>query len=100
MSGITSSLLLLGIVGTFDQPPDGWYSEAPRPEIAPIFRVERIGAEPSSGTYLLVQEGRGDAAVDGRWLRTVSVKAAGYYEFAAEYEADNVAGPERSVLRG
>src|ERR1017187_1720022 len=98
MSGITSCLLALGIVGTFDQPPDGWHSEAPRPEIAPIFRVDRIGGGPSSGTYLLVQEGRGDAAVDGRWLRTVPVKGAGYYEFTAEYQAEDVAGPERSVL--
>ncbi len=98
MSAIASSLLLFGMIGTFDQPPDGWHSEAPRPEIAPIFRVERNGDEPSSGTYLLVQEGRGDAAVDGRWLRTVPVKGAGYYEFTAEYQAEDVAGPERCVL--
>ncbi len=45
-----------------------------------------------------MQSGRGDAAVDGRWLRRLPVKAGGFYQFTAEYKAQNVTSPERSVL--
>lgn len=93
-----SLLIALGLAGAGEEPPDGWYSEAPRPEIAPAFRVERIGPADSSQAYQLVQSGRGDGAVDGRWLRRVPIKSGCFYEFRAEYQAEKVADPARSVL--
>src|SRR5271165_1721486 len=98
MVGITSLVLMLVLPGPGLESPDGWRTEAPREEIAPVFRVERIGSDSSSGLYILCQEGRGDAAVDGRWVRTVAVKGKGYYQFTALYQAAKVDDPERSVL--
>jgi predicted amidohydrolase len=107
MIGITSLLLTLGLSGGDDRrapsqgtepAADGWHSDAPRLEIAPIFRVERGGDAGSPEAYVLVQAGRGDPSVDGRWLRAVPVKAEAHYAFVAEYQARNVANPERSVL--
>jgi predicted amidohydrolase len=75
--------------------PDGWQSYSVRNEIAPRFWVER----PNGGSaYLLGMAGRGDESVDGRWTRTVAVGAGKCYAFHAEYQAKNVATPQRSVL--
>jgi predicted amidohydrolase len=71
--------------------PDGWHGYAARPEIAPRFWVEQPGDH-------LAMAGRGDDAVDGRWLRRVPVTAGKYYAFSAEYRDRNVPTPERSVL--
>jgi predicted amidohydrolase len=71
--------------------PDGWHGYAARPEIAPRFWVEQPGDR-------LAMAGRGDDAVDGRWLRRVPVTAGKYYAFSAEYRDRNVPAPERSVL--
>jgi predicted amidohydrolase len=107
MTLVTSLLLVIGLVGVGDPPaptqgtepaPDGWRSESPRDEIAPAFRVERSGDGASPHAFLLGLAGRGDPAVDGRWVRTVPVKGRNYYQFAAEYQARNVDHPERSVL--
>ena len=73
-------------------------AESPRAELAPEFRVERAGGATALQAYILVQAGRGDSAVDGRWLRSVPVKEGTYYQFAVEYQAKQVASPERSVL--
>ncbi len=81
-----------------DAAPDGWRSEAPRAEIAPEFRVERPADARAANAYLLGLAGRGDAAVDGRWVRVVPVKAGTHYQFTAEYQARGVEEPERSVL--
>src|SRR6516225_9027893 len=71
--------------------PDGWHGYAARPEIAPRFWVEQPGDR-------LAMAGRGDDALDGRWLRRVPVTAGKYYAFSAEYRDRNVPTPERSVL--
>jgi predicted amidohydrolase len=107
MTLVTSLLLVVELVCVGDLPTpsrgtepaqDGWRSECPRDEIAPAFRVEHSGAGTSPHAYLLGLAGRGDPAVDGRWVRTVPVKEGNYYQFAAEYQARNVDHPERSVL--
>lgn len=81
----------LARAGEATSAPDGWRSYAVRPEIAPRFWVEQPGDR-------LGLAGRGDDAVDGRWLRRVPVTAGKVYAFRAEYRARNVATPERSVL--
>jgi predicted amidohydrolase len=74
--------------------PDGWRPFAVREEIAPASSFSRLG----DGAYALALAGRGDDAVDGRWQRRTPVAAGKYYVFRAEYRAENVATPARSVL--
>jgi predicted amidohydrolase len=77
--------------------PEGWETYAPRAEIAPRFSVERP-AGGDEATYCLKIAGDGNPAEDGRWLRTVPVAAGKHYRFAAEFRAEGVARPSRSVL--
>jgi predicted amidohydrolase len=83
-----------------EQPaPDEWRSEAPRAEIAPLFfRVEPAAGASAASARLLGLSGQGNAAVDGRWVRVLPVKAGTHYQFTAEYQARDVDEPERSVL--
>lgn len=75
--------------------PDGWRAFAVRDEIAPKSSVEQ--GDGGNG-YLLVLAGRGDPSVDGRWQRTVPASAGKFYDFRADYQAERVATPARSVL--
>lgn len=72
----------------------GWSAFAVRDEIAPRSWTEPDG----SGGLRLGLAGRGDDAVDGRWVREVPVEAGASYAFAAEYRIRGVETPERSVL--
>jgi len=74
--------------------PDGWRPYAVREEIAP----RAWTARDDGGRLLLGLAGRGDEAVDGRWVREVTVAAGKQYAFRAEYRAQNVAALRRSVL--
>ena len=78
------------------QAPDGWQRQAPRPDIAPRFRVQLSSAE--TGPYQLGLAGRGSESVDGRWVRTVPVVAGKHYSFRAEFRAEKVTNPARSIL--
>jgi predicted amidohydrolase len=73
---------------------DGWKPYAVRSEIAPRSWAERD----AQGALLLGLAGRGDDAVDGRWVREVPVVAGKTYGFAASWRAKGVASPSRSVL--
>ncbi len=77
--------------------PDGWSTDSPRPELAPRFRVERQDRGAAHAYYLGIAGG-GHPAPDGRWLRRVPIAAGAHYRFAAEYRAQDVATPTRSVL--
>src|SRR5438876_29215 len=79
-----------------EEAPDGWRAYAARSEIAPRSWIVRH--EDSRGSYGLGLAGRGEEAVDGRWLRTVPVTAGKHYVFTAHYQAKNVATPTRSIL--
>jgi predicted amidohydrolase len=73
---------------------EGWRAYSAREEIAP-----RSWMEPDAqGRLRLGLAGRGDDAVDGRWVREVKVASGRVYRFRAEYRAKGVARPERSVL--
>jgi predicted amidohydrolase len=78
--------------------PDGWRRYSARDEIAPRFWVERSEESAGKKAYLLGLAGRGDAAVDGRWQRRLPIHGGKFYEFTAEYRAQKVATPARSVL--
>jgi predicted amidohydrolase len=74
--------------------PDGWRPYAARDEIAP-----RSWTESEAGNVLvLALAGRGDDAVDGRWMREVAVVPGRDYGFRALYRAQRVASTARSVL--
>jgi predicted amidohydrolase len=101
VAGVAASLSLQGSVARADEAravPDGWRSYAPRDEIAPRFWVDLPKDKAASGAYGLGLAGRGDEAVDGRWLRAMPVTSGKYYIFRAEYRARRVAAPARSVL--
>ena len=86
---ITVLLALSPGVGSA-QDAGGWRFQSPRAEIAAKHWVEDGGA--------LGLSGRGDANVDGRWLKRVPVTGSRYYHFSAEYQASGVETPLRSVL--
>jgi predicted amidohydrolase len=73
---------------------DGWKPFAVRDEIAPRSWAERD----AEGGLVLGLAGRGDDAVDGRWVREVPVVAGKTYAFGASWRALGVASPARSVL--
>src|SRR5512139_4283771 len=73
---------------------NGWKPYAVRDEIAPRSFSERD----ARGGLVLGLAGRGDDAVDGRWVREVPVVPGKAYAFGASWRARNVASPARSVL--
>jgi predicted amidohydrolase len=77
-----------------DASTDGWRPYAAREEIAPRSFSERD----ADGGLRLGLAGRGDDAVDGRWVREVRVLPGKTYAFGAAYRAQGVASPARSVL--
>jgi predicted amidohydrolase len=83
-----------GLAAAADAVTEGWRPYAVREEIAPRTWSERD----ERGGLLLGLGGRGDDAVDGRWLREVGVAPGKEYAFHAEYRARRVASVERSVL--
>ena len=77
-----------------DTATDGWRPYAARDEIAPRSFSER-GLD---GGLRLGLAGRGDDAVDGRWVREVRVVPGRTYAFSGAFRAPRVASPARSVL--
>lgn len=73
---------------------DGWKPYAVREEIAPRTWVERD----AQGALVLGLSGRGDGAVDGRWMREVPVEPGKTYAFVVSWRAQNVDAPARSIL--
>jgi predicted amidohydrolase len=96
---VVLGLVVLGLGAAWAaDAPDGWQRYAVRDEIAPRFWVEEARDQVAPLPYGLGLAGRGDDAVDGRWLRTLPVTAGKHYLFRAEYRARDVATPARSVL--
>jgi predicted amidohydrolase len=81
-------------VGPAGADEEGWTTYAVRDEIAPRSWTERD----AGGRLLLGLAGKGDAAVDGRWVREVPVDPGRVYAFQAAYRTLRLGNPERSVL--
>lgn len=80
--------------------PDGWRFETARDEIA-AEHWTTAGDASSKGEATVAAlglAGRGDANVDGRWVKRVPVNGGRYYVFNAPYRATGVETPQRSVL--
>jgi len=97
MAPSLASLLLILLATPASAEPastDGWKPYAVREEIAPRSFSERD----ARGGLVLGLAGRGDDAVDGRWVREVPVVPGKTYAFGASWRALGVASPARSVL--
>jgi predicted amidohydrolase len=92
---VTAAALLLAVSASGEvTSTDGWRPHATREEIAP----RSWSARDAQGALQLGLGGRGDDAVDGRWVREVAVVPGKTYAFGAAYHARDVASPSRSVL--
>ncbi len=81
-------------VGAAGADEEGWTAYAVRDEIAPRSWTEHD----AEGRLLLGLAGKGDGAVDGRWVREVEVDPGKVYAFQAACRTLRVGSPERSVL--
>lgn len=93
-----SILLMLFCSSTivFSQNADSWKSESQRPEIAPVFLVDKrvtFEGEPS-----LAIKGGGKDHAAGHWYQVVTVDAGKHYRFRTHFRATKVDEPARSVL--
>jgi len=73
--------------------PEGWKTYSPRPELAPRFWTEK-----AAGNWILGIAGQGHPAPDGRWIRRAPVQPGKFYRFQAEWQAEKVDHPVRSVV--
>jgi predicted amidohydrolase len=99
MRPLAAALLVLlaasaGPILAAEAMPDGWRPYAVRDEIAPRSWTERE----AGNALVLALAGRGDDAVDGRWVREVPVVPGQDYAFRASCRAERVASIARSVL--
>jgi predicted amidohydrolase len=78
------------------QPPDGWTTAAPRPEIRPAFAYEPAGGPDGRGAFVIRADQR--EGLDGWWTRTVPVAGGKHYRFTALFRAGGVPFPRRSVV--
>lgn len=73
-----------------------WTNSAPRPEIAPRFRLEPRGGRDGRGALLIEADAREGQA--GWWTTTVPVQGGRWYRFEAFRRVRNIPVPRRSVL--
>lgn len=82
--------------------PEGWKPDSPRPELTPHFWVGKApvpeGPARSEADWILGIAARGHPAPDGRWIRHVPVTPGKFYTFQAEWKAEKVSFPVRSVV--
>lgn len=73
--------------------PEGWRSYCPRPELAPRFWTEK-----ADGGWILGAAAQDHPAPDGRWIRYAPVQPGKFYRFQADWQAEKVEHPVRSVV--
>lgn len=94
--------------------PAGWQSYSPRPELAPRVWVEKctekemMGPEKAdpkplkplaaTGSWILGIAAQGHPSPDGRWICRVPVQPGNFYRFRADWQAEDVEHPVRSVV--
>ncbi len=76
--------------------PDGWSTAAARDEIRPAFAHEREGGSDGRGCLVIRADRR--EGLDGCWRKEFAVAGGKSYRFRAEYQAEGVAVPRRSVV--
>lgn len=76
--------------------PQGWSTGAPRAEISPEFAHETRGGL-NGGSALLIRAGN-RPGLAGYWQRIYSITGGHWYAFSAQFKAEGVLVPRRSVL--
>ena len=85
------SILFLSLFASVALADSGWKEYAQRPAIAPEF-------EQSDEQNILIIKSNGNVSSNGSWRRDVPVEAGKHYHFSAEYQAEDVPLPRRSIL--
>ncbi|MGI6457765.1 MAG: carbon-nitrogen hydrolase family protein [bacterium] len=85
------SILFLSLFASVALADSGWKEYAQRPAIAPEF-------EQSDEQNILIIKSNGNVSSNGSWRREVPVEAGKHYHFSAEYQAEDVPLPRRSIL--
>jgi predicted amidohydrolase len=78
------------------EPPAGWTTAAPRPEIRPAFSHEPDGGPDGKGALIIVADKR--EGLDGDWRKAFPVSGGKHYRVRAFYRANGVTVPRRSVV--
>ncbi len=86
----------LSIVHSYGQGASEWKSESQRPEIAPVFSVDKSVTFDGSPTLCLKGGGKDYAA--GYWYKVLAAEPGSYYHFKTHFKASGVDEPDRSVL--
>lgn len=76
--------------------PDGWSASSSREEIRPAFAFEPGGGPDGRGGLVIAADRR--AGLDGCWKKEYPVVGGKTYHFRADYRAEGVAVPRRSVV--
>jgi predicted amidohydrolase len=80
----------------FETKPAGWTSWSPRPEIAPVFRVDPHAGRTGQGALEI--RGGGNSAAVGSWRRRIDGVVGGKtYHFSAFYRVQGVDRPQQSI---
>ena len=97
LSNAFLSLLFLALgIPSFGQEQKEWKFEAQRPEIAPVFAIDKqvtFEGEPS-----LTLKGGGKDHAAGYWYKVINAEPGTYYQFRTYFKSDQVDEPDRSIL--
>jgi predicted amidohydrolase len=75
---------------------DGWSTDSPRDELRPAFDYEAGGGVDGRGC-LVIRADRRDG-LDGYWKKDFPVVGGKTYHFRADYQAEGVSVPRRSIV--
>lgn len=76
--------------------PAGWTTAAARDEIKPAFVYEPAGGSDGKGCLVITADHR--EGLDGCWKKVFPITGGKFYHFRADYRAEGVAVPRRSVV--
>ncbi len=79
-----------------EKAPDGWSTAAPRDEIRPAFAYQSRGGADGGGCLLIRADHR--EGLDGYWKKDFAVMGGKTYQFRADYQAEGVSVPRRSIV--
>ncbi len=93
---LTGAYLTGGSRRVFGQAPDGWLTDATRDEIRPEFAHQPHGGVDGRGCLLIKADHRD--GLDGFWRKDFPITGGKSYQFRADYQAEGVAVPRRSIV--
>jgi uncharacterized protein (TIGR03067 family) len=76
--------------------PEGWTTDAPRPEIQPAFAFDPASGADGKGAFVIRADTR--AGLAGCWKKAFPVAGGKHYRFETSYQAKGADTPRRSVV--